>query len=192
MSGDKVCVGGHDLDADFRPVRLFKSDGASLVESDPVSIGDIWEMTYRPVPSVTPPHVEDVRVDKATVIDTIDNLAVYLLDQAPIWMGPPDVLFDETLAATENGRAYVPAAGPLPRMSTGYWVPDSELIRQMWDAKATYDYTGRSAIKRFKWVGMEDPPKKISDMTLVRVSLARYYVPSAAPAGYYADISGVY
>lgn len=53
-------------------------------------------------------------------------------------------------------------------------------------------YVGSGGPNGFTWAGMADPPSRIAAGTLVRVSLARLYDPESAPAGYYAQISGVY
>ncbi len=46
MNKGRVCVGGHDLDRDFRSVRLLTPSGMNMPEEKPLVIGEIWELDY--------------------------------------------------------------------------------------------------------------------------------------------------
>jgi hypothetical protein len=41
MNQGRVCVGGHDLDANFRSVRLLTKGGMNLKEEDDIAPGEI-------------------------------------------------------------------------------------------------------------------------------------------------------
>ena len=118
-------------------------------------------------------------------------MTTLILEHEAPWTGGPETLFDGLVAATPNGRVYVPAGGKLPSCSTGYWIPDADLIKHVSFDRAKYLYTGGSAFNELTWAGMADPPDRISAGRLVRVSLARWFSPPSAPAGYYVQISGV-
>jgi hypothetical protein len=192
MRNSRVCVGGHDLDADFRSVRLLRSDGSNMFETSPLAVGDIWAMEYRDSPGLHAPHLEDVLVAKGAHVNEVERLERFLRKNTSPWRGNPRLLFDGTVAATPSGTAYVPNEGPLPERSTGYWIPGHDLDLRSFDEKDRFVYLGGGDIERFSWVGMEDPPESIAAGSLVRVSLARLYSPSSAQAGYYVQISGIY
>lgn len=192
--GDRVCVGGHDIDRDMKSLRLLTPQTENQPADSPLEIGDIWELNYRQPPTVSPPHVEDVLVTRGERVSRVKDMASYLINRITVWEDSPEALWDGTLRATPNGRALVLAEGPIPSCSTGYWQPDYALNRWRWDdnSKSYFDYTGPSPIRRFSWAGVAQAPERIAPWTLVRVSLARYWAPDTAPAGYYAQISGVY
>jgi hypothetical protein len=194
MNKGRVCVGGHDLDRDFRSVRLLTPSGMNMPEEKPLVIGEIWELDYTDHDDLDPPHVEDVLVTGGKRVDVIPRgeLAAYLAERVTPWNGSPEVLFDGTVAATPSGRVYVPDDGPLPTHSTGYWTPDHEVAKRISFEKVRYLYMGPSTMDEFTWAGVEDPPDRIEAGSLIRMSLARWYSPSSAPAGYYAQISGDY
>jgi len=192
--GNRLCIGGHDINQDMKSLRLLTRQEENQPADSPLEIGDIWDLEFQPRPTITPPHVEDVLVTAGKHVKRVEDIASYLIDRVTIWSDGPEALWDGTLRATPNGRALVLAEGPIPSCSTGYWQPDYSLDRWRWDenSKSYFDYTGPSSIRRFSWAGVATAPEHIAQWTLVRVSLARYWDPETAPAGYYAQISGVY
>jgi hypothetical protein len=194
MNQGRVCVGGHDLDRDFRSLRLLTKGGMNIKEDAGIDVGEIWELDYKDHPEPDPPHIEDVLVSENKRIETLplDEVRALILENETPWAGSPAALFDRTVAGTPNGRVYVPGEGPLPSRSTGYWIPDDEIVKHIAYKKARFLYVGSGELSGFTWAGMADPPPRISPGTLVRVSLARWHDPDSAPAGYYVQISGVY
>jgi Dual OB-containing domain len=194
MNQGRVCVGGHDLDQDFRSLRLLTKAGMNIKEEAGIDVGEVWELDYEDHPEPDPPHVEDVLVSEGKRIETLplDEVRALILKSEAPWAGGPDALFDGTVVATQNGRVYVPGDGPLPGRSTGYWTPDDEIVKHIAYEKARFLYVGSGEFNGFTWAGMADPPPRIARGTLVRVSLARWHDPASAPAGYYTQISGVY
>jgi hypothetical protein len=194
MNEGRVCVGAHDLDNGFRSLRLLTKSGMNLRETDDIGPGEVWEVTYADHPEPDPPHVEDVLVSTGKPVETLsaqDMRAKILANESP-WTGSTEELFEGTVAGTANGRLYVPSGGALPSRSTGYWIPDAELVRYVSFDKAKFLYTGNSSLNDFVWVGMREPPERIQVGRLVRMSLARYFSPGSAPAGYYVQISDIY
>jgi hypothetical protein len=194
MNQGRVCVGGHDLDDDFRSLRLLTKTGMNLREDLAIAPGEVWELEYVDHEEPDPPHVEDVLVDNGKRVETFspEQVRALITEHDTPWTGPPDVLFDGLVTATPNGRVYVPGGDELPSRSTGYWIPDAELIKRVAFERAKFFYTGDSELDEFTWAGMAEPPDRIPAGTLVRVSLARWFSPASAPAGYYVQISGVH
>jgi len=193
MNQGRVCVGGHDLDHGFRSLRLLTKAGMNIKEEVEIDVGDVVELDYADHPEPDPPHVEDVLVGQARRVETLSvkDVRKLILENEVPWTGTPDAIFEGTVAATPNGRVHVPGDGPLPTRSTGYWVPDEKLVKYVSFQKSRFLYTGASELNAFTWAGMAEPPTRIPAGALVRVSLARWHDFASAPAGYYAQISGV-
>lgn len=190
MQHDHVCIGGHDLDHHFRAVRLLDRFGGYWRSASPFVVGEIWDMRYRPKASV-PPHIEDVKVEKYRRLHPATDFRDLVQKNARPWIGAPEALFDETVRSTSSGTAYIPATGPLPGCSTGYWVPDTDLSREVSRGRTRFTPADQGAIRGFAWVGVQEPPERIAAQSLVRVSLSRSFVSETAPEGYYVQISGV-
>jgi hypothetical protein len=87
-----------------------------------------------------------------------DEVRKLILAHDSPWRGDPEELFDGTVAGTANGRVYVPDGGRLPTRSTGYWIPDAELIKRIAFGKAKFVYVGESELDEFVWIGMAGWP----------------------------------
>jgi hypothetical protein len=188
MRGDHVCVGGHDLDESMRSIRLLQPDGTNMPAGTGFEIGQIWDLDYVPATDIRPPHVEDVLVNPngARHVDTIQSLGAFLRTRVTAWTG---TLFDGTLLRTNSGTGYVPIDGPFPSCSTGYWLPEQPLD---YDGDSRYVFRADGGRRRIRYVGVAEATARIEPGTLVRVSLARAWAPSNAPAGLYLQISGWY
>lgn len=82
MNQGRVCVGGHDLDQDFRSLRLLTKAGMNIKEEVGIDIGDILDLDYQDHPEPDPPHVEDVLVSEAKRAEKIplDEVRTLILD----------------------------------------------------------------------------------------------------------------
>jgi hypothetical protein len=60
------------------------------------------------------------------------------------------------------------------------------------DGDSRYVFRAEDGRRRIRYVGVAEPAARIEPGTLVRVSLARPWSPSNAPAGLYLQISGWY
>lgn len=131
MNRGGVCVGGHDLDDNFRSPRLLTKGGNNLAEDTDVAIGDVLEVSYSDHPDPGPPYVEDVLVQGASKREpfTPQQLKTTIIEHAKIWAGDPTALFDDTATGTPSGRVYVPDDIPVPSASTGYLIPDADLVK---------------------------------------------------------------
>lgn len=92
-------------------------------------------------------------------------------------------------ARTNSGTGYVPIDGPFPSCSTGYWLPDQPLD---FDGDSRYVFRADGGRRRIRYVGVAEATAWIEPEIPVRVSLARAWAPSNAPAGLYLQISGWY
>jgi hypothetical protein len=73
MNQGRVCVGGHDLDDDFRSLRLLNKSGMNIKEEVGIDIGDLLELDYEDHPEPDPPHVEDVLVTQAKRVESFST-----------------------------------------------------------------------------------------------------------------------
>jgi len=190
MRHDRYCIGGHDLDHKFRPVRIQDKYGDSWPEDAPFRPGQIWDMKYF-AKNGRKPHVEDVMVNEYRPVGRVDDLKALVLRHARPWSGGCDVLFDRTVRRTPSGANYIPSSGKLPKCSTGYWIPDRDLECRAYGTRVRVVGEDASGIRTFPWVGAHEPPERIVAGELVRVSLSRRFGSESAPAGYYVQISGV-
>lgn len=191
MQGDDVCIGGHDLEHGFRGMRLLDRFGGHWTTVSPFMVGELWNLDYRAKHSVQPPHVEDVYVNGQQRIGQVQDLKALVLRRTRPWRGGPDALFEGTVRSTPSRAAYIPSEGRLPRCSTGYWVPDHDLVLKRIGTKKRFLLTEQEDIERFAWVGVQDPPERIEAESLVRVSLSRLFAAEGVAEGYYVQISGV-
>lgn len=192
MRDDCLCIGGHDLDDRFRSVRLLDKFGDHWPSDSAFRVGDVWAIRYQRKGSARPPHVEDAFVMEHRHVARVDDLKSLVLRHRQPWAGGPEVLFDGTVRNSGRGSAYIPKHGRLPGCSTGYWLPDEDLAPRILESgRVRVESTGKSAISRITWVGVEDPPGRIEARQLVRVSLSRLFGTDTVPEGYYVQISGV-
>jgi hypothetical protein len=192
MRQGRICVGAHDLDS-FRSLRLFRNDGTYLGEDALLEIGEIWELEYTDRPGATPPHLEDVLVEagSATRRGREQDLGHLVLARDTVWRAVP-ALFDGRLRFTSAGSAYVPAEGPFPTRSTGYWLIDGPLTRFTFGEKIKYRWDGEGDLRRMPYVGVAESVALIPPGTLVRLSLSRPNAPPGQPNGCWLQLSAWY
>jgi hypothetical protein len=191
MQHEKVCIGGHDLDRDFRSVRLLDRYGGYEAPDLPFLVGEVWDIRYSPKNSARPPHVEDVYINDKRRIGRVPDLKALVLKCTHPWEGGPEMLFDGTVRGTPGGGGYIPMHGMLPGCSTGYWLPDRELSVQVRGTRVRVAYKGDGPVGGFPWVGVQPPPERIPAGSLVRVSLTRPWKSETSPEGHYVQVSGV-
>lgn len=96
MGGNRVCVGGIDVDARLG-VRLLGKDEQNLQEDHRIRPGDIWEMACTPRSVVVPPHVEDVVVTSGRCVSTVTHMKDAILDLVEPWDCDLDEIFNGCL-----------------------------------------------------------------------------------------------
>lgn len=191
MHHDRLCIGGHDVDDGFRGIRLLDKFGDHWPLDCPFTVSTLWRIRYRRKFSARPPHVEDAFVLAQEPIGAVPDLKMLVLSRTDPWKGGPEALYAGTLRATEHGGGYIPVQGPLPKCSTGYWLPDHDLERHLLNGRSRFFWTGDGPINRFAWVGTALPPDRIPAGSLVRVSLSRAFKAEGVPEGFYSQLSGV-
>jgi hypothetical protein len=191
MQHGHLCIGGHDLDRNFRGVRLLDRFGGHWSSDCPFQVGDVWSVRYIQKVSARKPHVEDVFVMDQRPLRPVPDLKELVLSRSTPWQGDPATLYGGTVRHTRSGSLYVPERGPLPPCSTGYWQPDHPLVPVSARDRARFRYGDGAAARRIKWVGTQEPPAVIDAESLVRVSLSRLFGNDDVPSGYYVQISGV-
>ncbi len=73
MRGDRVCVGGLEVDTG-RSLRLLGATGENLHEDHPIRPAEVWDLTYRDHSNPTAPHVEDVIVSHGRRLSTVTDM----------------------------------------------------------------------------------------------------------------------
>jgi len=184
--GAARCVGG--LAANNQSVRLLDANGHNQPGNTPFEIGTVWDLQFVPRQDCRPPHVEDVLITSSQRVGEQANLRHYIIEHAPVWNGPIDVLFDGLLEFTHNGSGYIAESTGLPAVSTGFWISDRELTRN--GRAYIYDY------RQLAYVGAAEPVDALPAGTLIRVSLARWWRPQGANPDFeercYLQLSGWY
>jgi Dual OB-containing domain len=181
-----ACVSGLTIDTN-RGIRLLRSNGFNQQINTPFEVGQVWELDFHPSSQITPPHIEDVNVTKERLISNYTNLASILKPRVRSWQGEPKQLFDGLLVI-DKISAYISESTGVPKCSTGYWLPNRPLNFTQKNEKPYYQ-----GILSIPYVGFANPIQHIPANTLVRVSLARWWMPSGVDEGRcYLQLSGWY
>jgi hypothetical protein len=202
--GSGVCVGGLALDSN-RSVRLLTKEGTHQPRLIEFQVGQIWNVDFRKVAHVEPPHVEDVLVYSKQLLEPVDDIRSTLLARVRPWTGGPESLFDGTLTL-DRARCYLAKSGSMPGCSTGYWLLDRPLlfdkehvdrtqIKHQYLMRYTENtgYGPRTRTLVVPFVGYAHPLDEIPAGTLARISLARWFTPSSVgEARCYVQLSGWY
>lgn len=188
-----ACVGG--VLANGRFVRLLDENGYNQPADTVLEIGDVYTITFLEREDTTPPHVEDILVQRKEhkfTFSTIDEMVSYLTDKlnVKIWEGSTDILFDSKIQWTDGGSGFISEDGDVPDNSVGFWIPERDLTRRDFKGKIKYSYPIRW--RNIPFVGYQKPVDRIPAGTLVRVSLARWWSPDEEPERCYLQLSGWY
>jgi len=190
-----LCVSG--LTETNRSIRLLTAHRDHQPGTAPYEVGQVWEVEYRLMMSVTPPHVEDVRVLNAHYLGQQLNMRKTLLNRVQLWRGDPRNLYDGRLILGARS-AYITRSGGIPHCSTGYWLPERPLTLCGSDERAYYEIAydiegGSTGTLRIRFVGCAEAASELPPDTLVRVSLARWWKQSDADEERcYLQLSGWY
>jgi len=176
MGGTGICIGGLTI-PDLVSVRLLKSDGSYHDVSTSFNVGQLWEIEYSKAKTLTPPHIENVLINKSKLISANNNITD-IIDGKKLksisYAGSPTKLFDGMLGWTGSNKGYISKIKGIPSHSTGFWVTDEDLVLEGKD----YFYEGDNNNKYgFKYVGYEKAIEIIPAGTKVRVSLAKWWKP---------------
>jgi hypothetical protein len=178
--GRDVCVGALDLETD-RSLRLQRSDGSNQPADCSYEVGQTWEMEYQACANLRPPHLEDVMVLSERLVGRLENARELFLERVRIWRSRPQLLFDGYVRWTTNGAGYICERIGIPGASTGWWIPDRQLVKQRRGSTIPYHYQDMNGL-HLTYVGLAEPTDLVPADTLVRVSLARWWRPEGAAA----------
>lgn len=188
---NNVCVGGIDIDK-RKFVRLHTEHGANLPEDAPYKIGEVWEMILEnPWNPRKAPHKEDMMVieekrlgvfPQHVLSDKIEQTGVQIVK------GSIEQTFDKCLKFTTNGKGFINEEN-VPSNSVSLWITDSDIIPIENYGKTFFRYKNIM----IPYVGFQTA-ERISAGTLVRLSLANWWVPDDGDceARCYLQLSGWY
>lgn len=180
MGAEHCCVGGLDL-ISCQNLRLMQPGHTNHHTSTCFNVGDIYDCQYCPCQTVVPPHVEDVIITQYQLIQHFDDISQFILQRMPVWQGGPEVLYDGLLCATQAGSGYICAERGIPNQSTGFWIPDKDLVRADINQKVRFRYPNGNGVRCLSYVGFAPPVAAIPAGSLLRVSLARWWRPADKP-----------
>jgi putative nucleic acid modification protein with dual OB domain len=191
-----ACVSGLTINTN-KSIRLLRSNGFNQQVNTPFEVGQVWELDFHPSSKIIPPHIEDVIVTRERFIGQYANLYSILIERVQPWQGEPDQLFD-ALLIIDKMSGYISKSRGIPKCSTGYWLPNRALNFTQKNEKPYYQikydmynhYLGTLSIP---YVGFANPIQYIPANTLIRVSLARWWMPSGVDdERCYLQLSGWY
>lgn len=191
-----ACVSGLTRDTN-RSIRLLRPDRSNQPTNTSFDVGQVWELEFHQSPHIIPPHIEDVIVTRERYIGPQANLRTILMQRIRPWQGEPDQLFD-SLLVIDNTRGYISRSAGIPKNSTGYWLPNRQLTLTHRNGKPYYQikydiYNQYQETLLIPYVGFADPIQQIPLNTLIRVSLARWWIPSGVnEERCYLQLSGWY
>ena len=198
---NNACVGGLLLNTN-RSVRLLTGRGSYQPIDTPFNVGEVWDIAFRTSGELIPPHIENIDVSRARLLGPMPHFLSTLTPRVQPWHGGPSLLFDNLLTF-EGKSAYLSRTNGTPGCSTGYWLPGTALTLDLdyhhgqpyYRVNYTSESAGNSrpAILYIKYVGFADPIPQIPVGTLVRVSLAHWWMkPGERLARCYLQLSGWY
>lgn len=190
MSGNKICVGGLDLNSG-KMLRLLDNTAGALTSDFPYKIGETYTINFAPRHQRTSPHLEDIAVYDFTLAKEYNktdlDTAVY---QNAGTYDDLRYLFSEKLL-WNNFRGYALESNP-PDFS----VQIAKLNRILVKNGADYQEFGPFTPRRVKYVGEMDiskMPSRIASGTPIRFSLARPWDKDGNGVKVcYLQLSGVY
>jgi len=171
--GAASCIGGL-VESTGQAIRPLPVGGFCHPADPKFHIGEVWDMSLRPRPSLEAPHIEDHDAWNAHKVRTVPDLPGLIKQMARPWTVAAKLLFDGTLRWRRTGTGYIPRGGPLPKSSVGFWVLPQPLLLEAHEGRSHY-----LSVKGFRikvpYVGFEEPVFRLPAGTLVRVSLARWW-----------------
>lgn len=180
MHGSARCHGAIAF-PELSPIRLLTDRGNAFDDSSQLQVNQLWDLAFEPLQEPIPPHVEDVLVKQMKFIRAVDpdRVKEFILERLEVWSGGVDGLFGVDIGVTGNGNCYVSKQLGVPHYSTGFWRPDRDLVLR--DDGRHYDYRDfQWGTRGLSFVGEQEPLPRITQGTLVRISLARWWRPDEA------------
>ncbi len=188
-----TCVGAFEISSG-KNLRLLTSNGDNQPNDTDFEVGQIWNIVYIKRDTLLPPHIEDVLVSSKNRTGFQNNLKSFLLQNALIWRGGPEKIFEGKVKFNVGKSGCITKKGGIPGQSVGFWLANRDLELTILEDQKHYFYFGENGeICAFPLTGYISPTDKIPVGTLIRVSLARWWSPhEGIEKGCYCQISGWY
>jgi ATP-dependent DNA helicase RecQ len=178
--GGGACIGGM-VEETGLPVRPLPVKGFCHAPEVAFNVGEVWSMHLRRREPVEAPHVEDHDEWGAVRAGVKDGLLAFITRHGQPHDGDVEELFGRTLVVRSSGTAYLPRSSPAPAWSVEFWRPPRPLEHHSdRDGRPRYTLLGGSCL-RIPYVGYEAPVAFIPAGTILRLSLARWWVNPQAP-----------
>jgi len=151
----------------------------------PFEIGDFWDMRLRPRTALDSPHIEDHDEWDAAKVVTVapGRLGALIRQRVQPLTGEPGELFGGRICYRDSGTGFVPRSGEPPGASVQFWITPRALRHEPFGDKHRYRMRGSQPLW-ITYVGFDRPAPRIPAGSLVRVSLARWWLnPQCADEG---------
>ncbi|MEA3351747.1 MAG: DNA helicase RecQ [Chloroflexota bacterium] len=187
-----ACIGA--LTFDGRSLRLIAKDQETNNNFNmDYQVGEVWEVEVSEDAQITPPHVENVIVQRKRRLAPMMKIDQFIEKQMPPLPGGVEVIFDGLTQPTSTGTLYIAERNGLPSRSTIFWRPNQALRRDDDRKRIRYRYPTGDGGRTLTFVGFQRPVSEIPAGTLLRVSLAHWWRPREKPEGElrcYVQLSG--
>ena len=170
------CLGGIQ-ERSYDMIRLLTPEGANQPEETDFEVGDIWECLLDPVQDGQKPHTEDMRVLRQRFLQRVPNLRQFLLERLNIKQTHKSALFEGLWKSTQPGSAFVSERTGLPDHAHEFWRPVFGLSMRKERGKVYYEYEDPDSRNKFRlrYVGLDEPVKRLPPGSLLHLSLARWW-----------------
>lgn len=177
--GGGVCIGGI-VERTGKPVRLLPIGRPCHPPQVSFEIGEIWEMSLRPRAVLDAPHMEDHDEWSARKIGAAQDLSSFIARVARVQRGEATSLFGGMLRFRKSGSGFLPRNVPSPTWSVEFWKLPRPLRLDPTEPRPRY-----VMFKPFRFgvpfVGFDTPIGILPAGTLVRMSMARWWINPQAP-----------
>lgn len=169
-----VCVGGI-VEETCEFIRLHNEKGGILAAETPFQIGDRWILQITTAWNKRQaPHIEDKQIVANRLIENIGTKGIIQFIQSHnlgnrLVDGRLEETFESCLCL--QGTKNFINKSAVPNFSTQFWITDKDLVYYQLFDKHYYMYGSI----RLKYVGYETPISRISQGTIVRLSLANWW-----------------
>jgi ATP-dependent DNA helicase RecQ len=182
--GSGACIGGITFEG--QSVRLVAADADSNESAGmEYNVGDVWQVEASPAENIIPPHVENIIVHHKRRLPPLDDPIAFIQRHMPPHVGGLDVLYEGRTQATNSGALYISERAGIPPYSTTFWRPDQPLQREDDAKRIRYRYPTADGGRSLTFVGFQEPPDALPAGTLLRVSLAHWWLPPEIADGEY-------
>lgn len=174
--GKNACVGGIVLQ-NKQYIRLLNPGGWYQYADTEFSIGQIWDIVFKPSSPIIEPHNEDVVIVSKRYLRTVDSIIKFVNDnRLTVWKGPINNIFQGKIRWASSGAGFLSADYPdYPDHSIGFWLSDKPLRYK--NDHYYYNNFVLRPLRKLKYKGFPEPVAMIPANTLLRVSLAKWWKP---------------